>query len=51
MLENGLYEGAVKSALMIPYMEAMQRRMTKKGWTAQQLDAIQVQSDPTAAQT
>ena len=42
MLESGLYEGSAKSSLMIPYMEAIQRRMQKKGWTMEQLDAIQV---------
>ena len=42
MLENGLYEGSAKSSLMIPYMEAIQRRLVNKGWTTEQLDAIMV---------
>ncbi len=42
VLENGLYDGAVKSSLMMAYMEAVQRRLVKKGWTSAQLNAIQV---------
>jgi hypothetical protein len=41
VLESGLYDGSVKSMLIMPYMEAVQRRMLKKGWTKQQLMAIQ----------
>jgi hypothetical protein len=42
ILESGLYDGTVKSALLPAYMEALQRRVAKKGWTDEQLTAIQV---------
>ena len=45
VLESGLYDGNVKSSLIMPYMEAVQRRMMKKGWTKEQLLAIQKSFD------
>ena len=40
VLEAGIYDGAVKSSLMVAYMAATQTRMRRKGWTAAQLRAI-----------
>jgi hypothetical protein len=42
VLEAGLYDGTIKSNLIMPYMEAVQRRMLRKGWTQEQLIAIKV---------
>ena len=42
VLESGIYDGNVKSSLMLRYMDAVQRRMKDKGWTSAQLQAIRV---------
>lgn len=44
VLEAGLYDGTIKSSLIMPYMEAVQRRMLRKGWTQEQLMAIKVRN-------